>query len=148
MSDLAATLKVPTLVMHARDDALVPFEDSRQLVSLIPGARLVSLNSANHILLENEPAWEDFRSELRAFLPAYVSPPDDATVTLTGRERQVLALVAEGRDNESIAGAFHLSVRTIERHLSNSYSKLGLSGRAARAAAAARFAMQAKGAER
>lgn len=148
VSDLAATLKVPTLLLHARDDALVPFEDSRHLASLIPGARLVSLNSANHILLENEPAWQDFCSELRAFLPAYVSPSEDGMVTLTSRERQVLALVAEGRDNDYIAGAFQLSARTIERHLSNSYSKLRLTGKAARAAAAARFATQAKGAQR
>lgn len=148
VSALASTLTVPTLVMHARDDALVPFEEGRHLVSLIPGARFVSLNSANHILLEDEPAWQEFRSEFRAFLPAYVSPPEGGMVTLTSRERQILALVAEGRDNESIAGAFHLSVRTIERHLSNSYSKLGLTGKAARAAAAARFATQSKVAER
>ena len=47
--------------------------------------------------------------------------------------------MAEGRSNEEIADALVLSVRTVERHLSNSYAKLRVSGKAARAAAAARY---------
>jgi DNA-binding NarL/FixJ family response regulator len=51
----------------------------------------------------------------------------------------VLALVADGLNNEEIAARLYLSVRTVERHLSNIYVKLGVTGKAARAAAAARF---------
>jgi DNA-binding CsgD family transcriptional regulator len=58
---------------------------------------------------------------------------------LSDRERDVLALVAEGRTNQEIAASLYLSVRTVERHLSNTYAKLRISGKAARAAAAARF---------
>jgi DNA-binding NarL/FixJ family response regulator len=58
---------------------------------------------------------------------------------LSDRERDVLALVAEGRSNQEIAASLYLSVRTVERHLSNIYAKLRISGKAARAAAAARF---------
>jgi DNA-binding NarL/FixJ family response regulator len=47
--------------------------------------------------------------------------------------------VADGLSNEEIAGRLVLSVRTVERHLSNVYVKLRVSGKAARAAAAARY---------
>lgn len=55
---------------------------------------------------------------------------------LSKREREVLALLSQGRSNEEIAAALVLSVRTVERHVANTYRKLGLSGRSARAAAA------------
>jgi DNA-binding NarL/FixJ family response regulator len=58
---------------------------------------------------------------------------------MTDRELEVLALVAAGRTNEEIAAELYLSVRTVERHLSNVYAKLGLSGKAARAGAAALY---------
>jgi len=59
---------VPTLVLHARDDAVVPFEQGRLLAVSIPGARFVPLEGGNHILLEHEPAWSTFLMELRDFL--------------------------------------------------------------------------------
>jgi DNA-binding CsgD family transcriptional regulator len=51
----------------------------------------------------------------------------------------VLRLVGQGRDNTEVAHALSLSVRTVERHLTSVYAKLGLTGRAARAAAVARL---------
>jgi pimeloyl-ACP methyl ester carboxylesterase/DNA-binding CsgD family transcriptional regulator len=140
VSDLARAITVPTLVLHARDDAVVPFDQGRTLASLIPGATFVPLDSANHILLEDEPAWTEFRGQLRSFLPANRSAPAPGRGLLTDREIEVLRLVAQGRDNDSIAAAMHLSVRTVERHLSNCYAKLGVGGKSARAAAAARLA--------
>ncbi len=66
------------------------------------------------------------------------TPASDMTIpSLSSRERDVLKLLADGRSNQEIAGDLVLSVRTVERHLSNIYSKLGLSGKSARAGAAA-----------
>lgn len=61
-------IDVPTLVLHARDDHVVPFEEGRILAREIPGARFVPLDSRNHILLETEPAWERLLAEVRDFL--------------------------------------------------------------------------------
>jgi pimeloyl-ACP methyl ester carboxylesterase len=66
--ELAKQINVPTLVMHARGDLRIPFEEGRLLASLIPGASFVALESKNHILLENEPAWQRFLYELESFL--------------------------------------------------------------------------------
>ena len=68
MRQQAAQVRVPTLVLHARGDGMIPFEIGRQLAALIPGARFVSLDSRNHVLLETEPAWARFLDEVRAFL--------------------------------------------------------------------------------
>jgi len=64
----AANVRVPALVLHARGDAMVPFEIGRQLAAHIPGARFVPLESRNHVLLETEPAWARFLEEVRSFL--------------------------------------------------------------------------------
>jgi DNA-binding NarL/FixJ family response regulator len=50
---------------------------------------------------------------------------------LTAREMQVLRLVAAGRINRAIAGELFLSEKTVARHLSNIFMKLGVSSRAA-----------------
>jgi RNA polymerase sigma factor (sigma-70 family) len=141
ISDTARRITQPALVLHARQDGAVPYEEGRRLASLLPDARFVTLEGENHILQEGEPAWEAFLSELRAFLG------DDERGTavaadlseLSEREREVLRLVAAGMSNEQIAERLFLSTRTVERHLSNVYAKLRLSGKSARAAAAARF---------
>ncbi len=60
VSSLLPQVKVPTLVMHCRHDARVPFEAGRRLAAGIPGARFVPLESRNHIMLEGEPALARF----------------------------------------------------------------------------------------
>ncbi|HEX7977590.1 MAG TPA: alpha/beta fold hydrolase [Gemmatimonadaceae bacterium] len=65
---LAPLVRAPTLVLHASGEAAIPFDQGRQLAALIPGARFVSLESRNHILLEDEPAWGRFCEEVRRFL--------------------------------------------------------------------------------
>jgi non-specific serine/threonine protein kinase len=54
-------------------------------------------------------------------------------VPLSPREREVVALIAQGRSNREIADALVLSVRTVERHIENVYNRLGISGKAGRA---------------
>lgn len=61
-------LDVPTLVLHSRGDQASPFEEGRRLAARIRGARFVPLQSDNHLVLEDEPAWGTFVAELRDFL--------------------------------------------------------------------------------
>lgn len=140
VSGLLGQVTTPTLVLHAQDDAAVPFEQGRNLASAIPDARFVPLEGRNHILLADEPAWEVFLSELNAFLPSMPSDEDVAGDLLTAREIEILRYVAAGMTNKAIADRLFLSVRTVERHMGNMYGKLGLEGRSGRAAIAARAA--------
>ena len=137
------SIKAPTLSLHALDDQMVSFESARDASASIPDARIVPLDSSNHILLADEPAWPVFLREVEAFMEpdARSARADRAPVAnssaLTGREREILRLTADGLTNDAIAERLTLSPRTIERHLSNAYLKLGVSGKAARTAAAA-----------
>jgi len=63
-------IKVPTIVFHADADRVAPAQEGRIMATGIPNARFVPLPSADHILLEEEPAWAIFRDELAAFLNA------------------------------------------------------------------------------
>jgi pimeloyl-ACP methyl ester carboxylesterase len=66
--DLLPRITAPTLVLHCSDDASVPFEQGRLIANRIPGARFVTLDSRNHILLPRDPAWSRFVAEVRSFL--------------------------------------------------------------------------------
>lgn len=132
---LAPRVRCPTLVMHARHDRRVPWEDGRQLAGMIPGANFVVLESHNHILMESEPAWPRFIAELRAFLGEADS--EDASqaragafARLSAREQEVLDLIAEGIDNHGIAQRLSLSEKTVRNHINSIFSKLEVESRA------------------
>jgi pimeloyl-ACP methyl ester carboxylesterase len=65
---LLPQVRVPTLVLHARDEARVPFEAGRRMAAGIPGARFVALPGRNHLFLETEPAFGQFLEQTRTFL--------------------------------------------------------------------------------
>ena len=128
VTDLAARVSCPTLVLHARGDLRVPFEEGRLLGSLIPGARFVPLDSRNHVLFESESAFGLFREELAAFLRG--GEHRDALGALTARERELLELLARGLDNHQIAAHLELSEKTVRNHVSSVFTKLGVESRA------------------
>jgi len=148
---LLPALTAPTLVVHSLRDRMNDFGEARHLAANIAGARLVALESDNHIVLEDEPAWPVLAEEMRRFVlensepagnttgPGGVAAGDEGIGTLSDREVEVLRLASRGLDNDGIAAALTLSPRTVERHLQNAYAKLGVSGRSARTAAVARL---------
>lgn len=65
---LLSQVNVPTMVLHAREDAVIPFSEGRKLAAGIAGAEFVTLESRNHLLLEDEPAWKRALECIRTFL--------------------------------------------------------------------------------
>lgn len=61
-------VRVPTLVLHCREDAVQPFEEGRRMAAGIPGSRFVALDSRNHMILEHEPARVRLLDEITRFL--------------------------------------------------------------------------------
>jgi len=119
----------PTLILHPTHDAAVAFEEGRLMASRIPGARFVPLESGNHLLLESEPAWRRFTEELETFLPGATSG-GTAFAELTPRERDLVELIAQGRDNAQIAAKLALSEKTVRNHITHIFAKLEVENRA------------------
>ena len=132
VSDVLPKLQVPTLIAHCRGDMRVSFHEGCKLAAAIPGARFVPLESKNHVLLVEEPAWSVFHGELAAFLGQDERPPSRAIrdASLTVAESAILNLIAEGLDNRSVAVRLGKSEKTIRNQLSVIYSKLGVHNRA------------------
>lgn len=129
---LLGEVRTPTLVLHSRDDDVIPISEAHILAAGIPGAQFIELESKNHVLLENEPAWERFCDEVLEFmgLKGSTRGEDPAFGSLSPREREVLALIAEGLGNAEIAERLSISEKTVRNHVSNLFDKLGVWTRA------------------
>ena len=126
--DAASRIRCPVLVVHPERDAVAPIEEGRLLANLIPDCRFVQLDSENHLLLADEPAWSRLVAEVRSFL----AEPDRAVPTsralpldkLTSRERAVLEGIAAGLDNAEIAVSLRLSEKTVRNYITRVFDKI------------------------
>jgi pimeloyl-ACP methyl ester carboxylesterase/DNA-binding CsgD family transcriptional regulator len=131
VTSLLGQVRAPTLVLHASGDAVVPIAEGHILAAGIPGAQFIELDSKNHVLLENEPAWERFCDEVLQFMELKrPARGDSAFATLSSREREVLTLITEGLGNAQIAERLSISEKTVRNHVSNVFDKLGVWTRA------------------
>ena len=130
--DLLEKVRTPTLVLHSREDDVVPIAEGRILAGGISNAQFVELDSKNHVLLEDEPAWVRFCSQVLQFTgrSRAESDEDPAFESLSRRERDILTLVAEGLSNAEIAERLSISEKTVRNHVSNVFDKLGVWSRA------------------
>jgi pimeloyl-ACP methyl ester carboxylesterase/DNA-binding CsgD family transcriptional regulator len=139
VTDRLALVRAPTMVLHPRRDALVPFDEGRRMAAGIPGATFVELDSENHVLVENEPAWERFKTVVGEFLgwpretprrrAADVTARSEELDTLTSREREILDLVAGGNTNQQIGAQLFISEKTVRNHLTAIFDKIGVNSR-------------------
>ena len=118
-------MQCPTLVVHPKHSRAAPFEEGRLLASLIPDARLVSLDTQNHVLTEEEPAWSAFVGEFERFLPHGPSEFPG----LSAREVEVIDRIAQGLDNAQIAARLGLSEKTVKNHITRIFAKIGVENR-------------------
>jgi pimeloyl-ACP methyl ester carboxylesterase/DNA-binding CsgD family transcriptional regulator len=125
-------IRCPTLVLHARGDGIITFDEGRAVAAAIPRARFVPLEGRGHILLDTEPAWQQFVATFNDFLrvgPSRPVKPDGLLDDLTVREQEVLELVAQGLDNATIAAKLNISEKTVRNQVSAIRSKLGVTTR-------------------
>jgi len=138
VSEEAARLQTPTLVVHRRGDRAIRFAAGEELAMLAPNAKLVALEGDSHV------SWfGDSDGVIAAIAPflgiaAPVRESAGEVEELSARERDVLRLVAEGLSDSDIAEQLVLSPHTVHRHVANILRKLNLHSRAAAAAYAAR----------
>lgn len=145
---ILGNIDVPTLVLHARDDAQVPFEQGRQLAAMIPNSRFVPLEGSNHLMLATEPGWTTAAREVQDFLLAddlakneLAAPSSNGNLSvdplpanLTPREGEVLKLVAAGQSNRDIATELFITTNTVANHVKNILSKTSSANRTEAAA--------------
>jgi pimeloyl-ACP methyl ester carboxylesterase/DNA-binding CsgD family transcriptional regulator len=145
-SDVRAELpfvQAPTTVVHRRGDRAIPYALGRELAAAIPGATLIPLDGDAHF-----PWVGDADSVVRA-MRSFLSPAPETTrvagepadVLLSAREREVLALVANGLNDREIAAQLVVSPHTVHRHVANIRHKLGRGSRTAAVAEAARLGL-------
>lgn len=91
------------------------------------GAAEELLTAVGEVLRGRTYVSQDFGEEAGAAIARAGSKLTRSPVELTARQRQILQLVAEGRQNKEIAEILHVSVRTVEFHRSRLLSKLGAS---------------------
>ena len=140
--DQLPEVRAPALVVHREHDRAMRLRGAREVAALLPYADLVTLPGDAHL-----PWHGDGDAVLRAIAPflGIQAPPApvskaaaDALDELSAREREVLAMVAQGLSDAQIAERLVLSPHTVHRHVANILAKLQLPTRAAAAAAAAR----------
>jgi pimeloyl-ACP methyl ester carboxylesterase/DNA-binding CsgD family transcriptional regulator len=134
VQESARKIRCPVLIVHPERDVVSPIEEGRLLASLIPGSRFVPLDTENHMLLADEPAWARLYAEVRDFLaePTSAPAPRRSTLpldTLTPRERAILDGIAEGLDNSELAASLQLSEKTVRNHITRVFDKISVDHR-------------------
>ena len=132
-TDLTARLpdlRCPTLLMLPRAQSLASADDIRMMATTIPSCELSYCDG--EVYPHRGSGGETLLRTLTNFLidlPTPADPATQATRLLTPREIDVLDRLARGSANQEIAHALGLSVRTVERHITNLYRKIDARGR-------------------
>lgn len=128
--DLLQRVSVPTLVVHASGDQVIPVDQARKMARGIPGAEFIQVESHNHILLEHEDAWRELQEAMLRFTGLdHQAARGSRFEALTPREREILSLVRAGHTNARISGELGISENTVRNHIAHLYEKLRVRSR-------------------
>jgi pimeloyl-ACP methyl ester carboxylesterase/DNA-binding CsgD family transcriptional regulator len=129
-------ITVPTFVVQIAHDQVIDPHSVIGIAGEISGSQFVSVESHNHILLADEPGWEEFKRIFRSQLPGGVARAQTSASTatrfeeLSKREREILQHIAKGWNNRQIADELCISEKTVRNHITNIFDKLSVSTRA------------------
>lgn len=143
ITEVLSDVSAPTLVIHKTGDTMVSVEGGRTLAAGIAGAKLFEMSGVDHL------PWNDdcvvYLAEIEDFLTGQRSdwaseslsntPFEGEVATkgeaiLTGRQRQILSMLATGLTCKEVARRLHLSESTVREHASNCYRRLDARNRA------------------
>jgi DNA-binding CsgD family transcriptional regulator len=131
VTNLLPSVTAPTLVLHNRGDRVVHFAYGVELAERIPNARFQLIDGDSHSVLRDATA-PLAQAEIVGFLGAGApdsTKPDGSQPSLTGPQLRVLRLLASGLSSREIANNLVLSERTVQRHITSLYTKLGVHNR-------------------
>jgi pimeloyl-ACP methyl ester carboxylesterase/DNA-binding CsgD family transcriptional regulator len=136
---LLKQLKVPTLVIQVAGDQVISADSAKGIAGEIANSQFISIDSNNHILLEDESGWEDFKKVFSTHIPSASDSVSTSSASsanlaltmdqLTKREKEVLIQLAKGLSNKEIANVLFISEKTVRNHISNIFSKIGATSR-------------------
>jgi pimeloyl-ACP methyl ester carboxylesterase/DNA-binding CsgD family transcriptional regulator len=129
-------IRAPTLVIQIAREQVIDPRTVTGIAGEIPGSQFVSIDSSNHILLEDEPGWQEFKKVFAHHVPGAAAAPHRSTdareriAQLSNREQKILGEIAKGLNNREIAEGLFISEKTVRNHITSVFDKLGVSSRA------------------
>jgi pimeloyl-ACP methyl ester carboxylesterase/DNA-binding CsgD family transcriptional regulator len=143
--DMLPRIAAPTLVIHEPSFPFGSYELCQEVASGIPNAHLIVVQDGS----VTGKSYDETVPAIHGFLlrggdaDAHRAPPPagETEAALTPREREVLRLIAAGCANKAIASALAMSERTVARHITNLYAKIGTRSKAAATAYAIRHGL-------
>ncbi|MEU4442274.1 response regulator transcription factor [Actinosynnema sp. NPDC050801] len=136
--DRVPTTRVLVLTTHDTDSDVLPAIEAGAIDYLLKDAPREELFRAVRAAARGETV---LAPSVAALLLTRIRPRPLTRARLSAREREVLALVAEGRSNREAAARLYLSEATVKTHLLHIYAKLEVPDRASAVAAAYRLGM-------
>jgi DNA-binding NarL/FixJ family response regulator len=123
-------IAVLVLTMFDDDDSIFAVLRAGARGYLLKGADREQIRRAIHAAASGEVIFgADLAERMLGYFTATAAPPP-VFPQLTGREREVLELIAQGQVNQAIAARLHLSHKTVRNHVSNILAKLQVADRA------------------